>query len=264
MIDLVPIAKSIRKSVLMMNHRSNASHSGSCLSVVDLLAVLYFEYLHVAPENPGDAGRDRFILSKGHASAALYATLAERGFFDKAVLDRFYVNDGILPGHIDMNAAPGLESAAGSLGHGLPIGCGMAIGLKNKTPGAKVVVVISDGELNEGSIWEPILLAPHLNLNNLTLIVDYNKIQSFGITNEVINLEPVTEKLAAFNWHVVNIDGHDFGQIRSALNLKTDKPKAIIAHTVKGKGVSFMENKLEWHYRSPNIEQLNTALMELR
>ena len=126
-----------------------------------------------------------------------------------------------------------------------------------------MVVVISDGELNEGSIWEPILLAPHLNLNNFTMIIDYNKIQSFGITNEVVNLEPVTEKLEAFNWHVINIDGHNFNEIAKALNHKADKPKAIIAHTIKGKGVSFMENKLEWHYRSPNKELLEQALLEL-
>ena len=262
--DLSAIAKTIRKSILHMNHRSNASHSGSCLSVVDLLVLLYFDYLRIDPRHPSKPERDRFILSKGHASAALYATLAERGFFGTELLERFYVDNGTLPGHIDMCAAPGLECAAGSLGHGLPVGCGMAIGLQRNQPDARVVVIISDGELNEGSIWESILLAPHLKLRNLTLIIDYNKIQSFGITNEVINLEPLTEKLTAFNWHVSNIDGHDFNQIRTALAHQTDQPKVIIAHTVKGKGVSFMENKLEWHYRSPNPEQLATALLELQ
>ncbi|MCW3093057.1 MAG: transketolase subunit [Ferruginibacter sp.] len=261
--DLISITKSIRKSILMMNHQSNASHSGSCLSVVELLTCLYFEFLNIDPKNPKDENRDRFILSKGHASAALYATLAERGFFSKNILAKFYVDNGILPGHIDMTAAPGLECAAGSLGHGLAIGCGMAIGLKNKKPSAKVIVIISDGELNEGSIWEPILLAPHLHLNNLTVVIDYNKIQSFGITNEVVNLEPLTEKLVAFNWHVINIDGHNIEQIIDALNFKIDKPKAIIANTIKGKGISFMENKLEWHYRSPNKELLEKALEEL-
>ncbi len=262
--DLSQITKNIRKAVLLMNHRSNASHSGSALSIVELLTVLYFKYLNVDPKNPKDKKRDKFILSKGHASSALYATLAERGFFDKIVLDKFYVDGGILPGHIDMEAAPGLECAAGSLGHGLSIGLGMAIAAKYQKLKSKVIVMISDGELNEGSIWEPLLLAPHLKLNNLTVIIDYNKIQSFGITNEVINLEPLGDKLKSFNWHVIEINGHDMNEIETSLNLITTKPKLIIAHTVKGKGVSFMENKLEWHYRSPNKELLEQAFEELK
>ncbi len=261
--NLLKITKNIRKALLLMNHRSNASHSGSALSIVDMLAVLYFKYLNINPSNPKDEKRDRFILSKGHASSALYATLAERGFFPKEFLDSFYVDNGILPGHVDMEAAPGLECAAGSLGHGLSIAVGMAVAAKYQKTKSKVVVMISDGELNEGSIWEPLLLAPHINLNNLTVIVDYNKIQSFGITNEVINLEPLNKKLKTFNWDVIEIDGHNFSEIESALNKKTTAPKFIIAHTIKGKGVSFMENKLEWHYRSPNKELLEHAYKEL-
>jgi transketolase len=262
--DLIQTTKNIRKALLMMNHRSNASHSGSALSIVELLTVLYFKYLNVDPENPKDPKRDKFILSKGHASSGLYATLAERGFFDKSYLDRFYVDNGILPGHIDFEAAPGLESAAGSLGHGLSVGLGMAVAAKYQKLKSRVVVMISDGELNEGSIWEPLLLAPHLKLDNLTVIVDYNKIQSFGITNEVINLEPLNQKLKSFNWHVIEINGHDMKEIENALNTKTSMPKIIIAHTIKGKGVSYMENKLEWHYRSPNKELLEQAYEELK
>lgn len=261
---LTQLSKNVRKSILKMNHRAKASHTGSCMSIVDLLVALYYEYLNIDPGQPLSENRDRFILSKGHASAALYSVLSERGFFSKDKLDYFYIDGGQLPGHIDMTLVPGLEAVAGSLGHGLPIGCGMSIGLKNSKSNAKVVVLISDGELNEGSVWEPILLAPHLQLTNLTLIIDYNKIQSFGITNEVINLEPLSEKFKSFNWEVFNINGHDFEQILNALNSETKSPKVIIAHTVKGKGVSFMENKLEWHYKSPSDEELDLALNELK
>jgi len=247
-----------------MNHRSNASHSGSALSIVELLTVLYFKYLNIDPKKPKEEKRDKFILSKGHASSALYATLAERGFFPKTFLDKFYIDNGILPGHVDMEAAPGLECAAGSLGHGLSLGLGMAVAAKYKKLKSKVVVIISDGELNEGSIWEPLLLAPHLKLDNLTVIVDYNKIQSFGITNEVINVEPLGGKLKSFNWHVIEVDGHNMTEIENALNEKVAQPKFNIAHTIKGKGVSYMENKLEWHYRSPNKELLEQANTELQ
>lgn len=264
MANLNSITKNIRRSILQMNHRSNASHSGSALSIVELLTVLYFKYLNIDPKDPKDDKRDRFILSKGHASSALYSVLSEKGFFPKSYLDKFYIDNGILPGHVDKDAAPGLECAAGSLGHGLSIGVGMAIAAKYKKNKSKVVVMISDGELNEGSIWEPLLLAPHLKLTNLTVIIDYNKIQSFGITNEIVNLEPLNEKLTSFNWEVLEIDGHNTKDIETALKVETSKPKIIIAHTIKGKGVSFMENKLEWHYRSPNDELLKTALAELK
>ena len=261
--ELIQKTKNIRKSILLMNHRANASHSGSALSIVELLTVLYFRYLKIDKKNLKDNNRDKFILSKGHASSALYATLSEWGAFEKSFLDKFYIDNGILPGHVDMEAAPGLECAAGSLGHGLSIGLGMAIASKYQKLQSRVVVMISDGELNEGSIWEPLLLAPHLKLDNLTVIVDYNKIQSFGITNEVVNLEPLGDKLKSFNWHLIEINGHDMMQIENALNEKSSKPKIIVAHTTKGKGVSFMENKLEWHYRSPNKELLEQAYLEL-
>lgn len=261
---LKEIAKEVRRTILYMNHYSNASHSGSALSIVEILIVLYFKFLNIDPKDPKKDNRDRFILSKGHASTALYSVLAARGFFDKSVLDKFYIDGGIIPGHLDMEAVPGIDCSAGSLGHGLSVGTGMAVADKYKKSDSKVVVLISDGELNEGSVWEPLLLAPHLKLNNLTVIVDYNKIQSFGITNEVINLEPLDKKLKAFNWEVIEIDGHNYDEIESSLNKKSDRPKIIIAHTIKGKGISFMENKLEWHYRSPNKELLEQALAELK
>ena len=261
--ELTELAKGVRRDILYMNHYSNASHSGSALSIVEILITLYFRTLNIDPKNPAMQNRDKFILSKGHASTALYAVLAAKGFFDKSVLNRFYIDDGIIPGHLDMEAVPGIDCSAGSLGHGLSIGVGMAIANKYKMINSKVVVMISDGELNEGSIWEPLLLAPHLKLDNLTVIVDYNKIQSFGITNEVINLEPLNSKLKSFNWDVIEINGHNFTEIEAALNTKTKLPKIIIAHTIKGKGVSFMENKLEWHYRSPDKKLLEQALAEL-
>lgn len=264
MYNLLEISKNIRRSILEMNHMANASHTGSALSIVELLTVLYFNYLNINPEDPNNDNRDRFILSKGHASSALYATLAEKKFFSKELLKKFYIDNGILPGHIDKDAAPGLECAAGSLGHGLSIGLGMAIAALYKKTKSKIVVMISDGELNEGSIWEPLLLAPHLKTLNLTVIIDYNKIQSFGRTNEIVNLEPLPEKLKAFNWDVYEIDGHNFEEIMSVMNIANTSPKAIIAHTIKGKGISFMENKLEWHYKSPNKETLELALAELK
>jgi transketolase len=207
--------------------------------------------------------RDRFILSKGHGSSALYATLAHRGFFDLTVLGKFYVDNGILPGHLDKEAVPGVEVSSGSLGHGLSIGIGMSIASKVDKRDSKVVVVCGDGELNEGSMWEAIMFAPRQKLDNLTLIVDYNKLQGYGRTNEVINLEPLKNKFESFNWLVVEVDGHNFEEIDSALLKKTKKPTVIIAHTIKGKGVSYMEDQFIWHYKSPNEEELGQAYREL-
>ncbi|WP_235775510.1 transketolase [Paenibacillus sinensis] len=207
--------------------------------------------------------RDKFVLSKGHGGAALYATLAERGFFPKSYLDRYYINNGLLPGHLDMEAVPGIETSAGSLGHGLSIGLGMAIANRQSHNPGKVYVIVGDGECNEGSIWEAVMLASTLQLSNLTVIVDYNKLQSFGWTNEVINQENMAERWKSFGWETFEIDGHDINEIEQTLKTSHKGPKAIIAHTVKGKGVSFMENKLEWHYKSPNDEELLLAFKEL-
>ncbi|MBA2942392.1 transketolase [Paenibacillus sp. CGMCC 1.16610] len=254
---------SIRKSILNMMHYSKSSHIGSCLSIVEILYVLYFKVLRVDPDSPIDPARDKFILSKGHGSAALYATLAERGFFSKKYLDEFYVNGGRLPGHLDMSAVPGIEVSSGSLGHGLSIGAGMAIANKLAKSEARVFVLVGDGECNEGSIWEAAMFSSHHLLDNLTVIIDYNKLQGFGETNEVVNQKSIINRWQAFGWETYEINGHESKEIYTALNKKQLAPKAIIAHTIKGKGISFMENKLEWHYKSPNEEQLNRALIEL-
>ena len=262
-LDLSKIVQDIRRNILYMNNRGRASHTGSALSIVELLVVLYFKILRIDPKNPYKPDRDRFILSKAHASAALYAVLAKRGFFSEKWLEKFHIDGGILPGHLDKTSAPGIEVSAGSLGHGLSIGIGMALASKLDKSDYKVYVLCGDGEVNEGSIWEGILFAGAKKLDNLTLIIDYNKWQAYGRTDEVINLEPLFLKFKSFNWYPVEIDGHSLEEIEDALNLKVSRPKAIIAHTIKGKGISFMEDRLEWHYKSPNEEELKKALEEL-
>jgi transketolase len=263
-VDLLPVAKSIRRSVIQMAHASGASHTGSALSIVDLLTVLYFKVLNVNSEHPGLPERDRFVLSKGHASAALYATLAERGFIDKALLKTYYIDGGVLPGHVDLTAVPGIEASAGSLGHGLSLGTGMALSLRSDKKSSRVFVLMGDGELNEGSVWEALMFIPHQQLRNITVIVDCNNYQGYGSSTEVLNMSPLDQKLAAFGWQVTSISGHDFVEIENALqNVSGDKPQIILANTVKGKGVSFMEGQFVWHYKSPNDEQMTQALKEL-
>lgn len=249
-----------------MVHRTNASHIGACLSMADILAALYGRILRLDPTRPDWAERDRFILSKGHGAAILYSVLAERGFFPKEWLDNYCQEGSPLGGHAVSHSVPGIEVSTGSLGHGLPIGCGMALAGKRGAKPGRVFVMLSDGELDEGSNWEAILFAPQHKLDNLVAIVDYNKIQSFGRVSEVLELAPLADKWRAFRWAVREIDGHDHGQIESALAgipFEPDKPAVIIAHTIKGKGVSFMENQLAWHYKSPNAEQLAQALAEV-
>ncbi|MEC0370787.1 transketolase [Paenibacillus chibensis] len=255
--------QNIRKSIIHMVHYSKSSHVGTCLSIVDILTVLYFSVLNIDPQRPSKKDRDRFILSKGHGSAALYATLAERGFFPKAYLDKYYIDGGILPGHLDMEAVPGIETSAGSLGHGLSIGIGMAIANKQSNNPGHIYVLLGDGECNEGSVWEAVMLATTLKLNNITVIIDYNKLQSFGRTNEVINQENMADRWSAFGWQTYEVDGHNMEELELIFNLEQTGPKAVIAHTTKGKGVSYMEDKLEWHYKSPNDEQYITAMREL-
>ena len=263
MIDLNCISKKIRKSVVKMAHCSCASHTGSALSIVDILTVLYFKVLNIDPNNVEDMKRDRFILSKGHSSAALYATLAERGFFDRKYLDKYYCDGGILPGHVDMTTIPGLEASAGSLGHGLSIGTGIALAMRKDKMENHIYVLIGDGELNEGSVWEAIMFIPHIGLRNLTLIVDYNKLQGYGRSDNVLKLTPFREKFMSFGWSVLEVDGHDFLALEKAMFQKTEYPKVIIADTVKGKGVGFMEDNFLWHYKSPDDEELKIALKEL-
>ncbi|QSF44665.1 transketolase [Paenibacillus tianjinensis] len=257
------ITNNIRKSILHMVHYSKSSHVGTCLSIVDILYVLYFEKLNIDPLQPLMSHRDKFILSKGHGGAALYATLAERGFFPKEHLDQYYVNNGMLPGHLDMEAVPGIEASAGSLGHGLSIGVGMAVANRQSGNPGEVFVLLGDGECNEGSVWEAVMLAATLQLKNLTVIIDYNKLQSFGWTNEVIDQSNMAERWRSFGWETYEIDGHNLAEIRDVLSIEQTKPKAVIAHSIKGKGVSFMENKLEWHYKSPNGDELKIAYDEL-
>jgi len=258
-------ARKIRVHALKMISRARCSHIGSSLSIADLLAFLYSETLRVDPANPDWPDRDRFLLSKGHGCAAAYAALAERGFFPMEWLDDFNLDGSNLAGHIT-HTVPGVEASTGSLGHGLPIGCGMALSGKRDSMSYRVFVLLSDGECDEGSVWEAALFAPHYKLSNITVIIDYNKLQALGAVNEVLGLEPMLDKWRAFGWATREIDGHDFEQIADALTnvpFEKDRPSCIIAHTVKGKGVSFIENRFEWHYRCPDEEQLSRALAEL-
>jgi transketolase len=259
-------AKRIRRRVLQMIHTAKSSHVGSVFSTVDLLAVLYGQILRLDPSQPNDSERDRFILSKGHACAGLYVVLAELGFFPKSWLDEFYVNGGHLAGHATHAGVPGVEVSTGSLGHGLAMASGMALVGKREKRKFRVFAMLSDGECDEGSTWEAALFAPFHHLDNLTVIIDYNKIQSFGAVKDVLDLEPMAAKWRAFGWYVREIDGHNHAEIEEALReipAQTGHPTCIIAHTIKGKGVSFMENNLLWHYRAPDEEEFRAALAEL-
>ncbi|TSC95183.1 MAG: transketolase subunit A [Parcubacteria group bacterium Licking1014_1] len=254
-------AREIRKNVLEMKFASQSSHIGSAFSCIDILTVLYFKILNINPKNPTSENRDRFILSKGHAASALYATLARRGFFSENVLKNYCQNGKKLAGHTTKDSVPGIETSTGSLGHGLPMGIGLALAGRKKY---KVFVLMSDGECDEGSNWEAALFASHHKLDNLIAIIDYNKLQAFGKTNEVLNLEPLKEKFIAFGWGVKEINGHNHTEIEKALlSCNDNKPNIIIANTIKGKGVSFMENKLKWHYKSLNENEYKKALEEL-
>jgi len=264
--NYINIAKEIRKEILGMLYRTKSPHLGSSFSIVEILVALYFRYLAISPAECKSADRDRFILSKGHGCPTLYAVLLHRGFLNRDVLNGFAINEGVLEHHPTRNISYGIEVSTGSLGHGLSIGAGMAIAAKFDKARYRTVVLMSDGELNEGSVWEAAMLAGHHGLDNLIAIVDYNKIQATGKTEEIVALEPLGDKWRSFGWEVQEIDGHDFEQIINALEsvpFKTDKPSVIIAHTAKGKGISFMENELLWHYRSPDAGEYKRALKEL-
>lgn len=260
------LATRLRATSLRMVARANASHIGSCLSMADVLAVLYGHVLRVRPDEPVWEDRDRVIVSKGHAAAIVYAVLAERGFFPPELLET-YGDDGCpFPGHVTHTKVPGVEVSTGSLGHGLPIAAGMAIAGKRDRATHRIVTVLSDGELDEGSVWEATLFAGHHGLDNLVAIVDYNKIQSFGTVEEVLDLHPLADKFRAFGWSVREVDGHDHGALHEALGtlpFESGRPSCLVAHTIKGKGVSFMENDNAWHYRAPKGGQLDQALAEL-
>ena len=256
------MARNIRADALRMVSAVNASHAGSCLSAADILAVLYSGLLRIRPAEPGWAKRDRFILSKGHAAAALYATLAHAGYFPVAELLDYCRNGTLLTGHV-AHGIPGVEFSTGSLGHGLSLGLGAALAARIDATNSRSFVLLSDGECDEGSIWEAALFAGHHRVGNLVAMIDYNRIQSFGRVEEVLELEPFADKWRAMRWAVREVDGHDHAALAGALVPDGEAPTVVICRTIKGKGVSYMEDRLEWHYRSPNAEQLQQALSEI-
>lgn len=259
------LAYLVRKYALEMVCRARASHIGSALSIADIVAVLYSQVLRVDPAQPLMDQRDRFILSKGHACVAVYAALASKGFIPLAALETYGQDHSDLMNHIS-HKVPGVEFSTGALGHGLPFGVGKARAAKMQKADWRVFTLMSDGEMDEGSNWEALLFAAHHRLDNLVAIIDYNKLQSLTTVEQTLGLEPLKSKLEAFGWSVREVDGHNHAHLTEALTSvpwQTGKPSILIAHTTKGKGVSFMENRVEWHYRNPTPDQLALALEEL-
>lgn len=263
--ETTELARCIRIDILRMVYRARASHVASCLSTVDVLAVLYGAAMSWRPSEPAWPDRDRFILSKGHAAAALYATLANIGAIPRVDLESYAADGSSYMAHASHQVA-GVEFSTGSLGHGLPFAAGKALAAKKLGVAWRTFVLLSDGELDEGSNWEAFMFAAHHRLDNLVAIVDYNKWQSLAKVSDTLGLEPLADKLSAFGWTVREVDGHDHAQLHQVLAAtpwEAGKPCMVIAHTVKGKGVSFMEDCIEWHYRSPDRDQLERALAEL-
>lgn len=259
------LSKLIRVDALLMVHNAKAAHIGSALSIADIVAVLYTDILCIDPRRPKQNDRDRFILSKGHACVAVYAALANKGFFPQSDLLEYGMENSVLMNHIS-HKVPGVEFSTGSLGHGLSFGVGKALAAKRRGGDWRVFVLMSDGELDSGANWEAFMFAAHHQLDNLVAIIDYNKLQSLTTVDQTLCIEPLAEKLEAFGWSVQELDGHDHLALNAAMTkipLVKSKPSVLIAHTVKGKGVSFMESKVEWHYRTPNAEELKLALAEL-
>lgn len=264
--ELQVLANKVRNHVLDMTSLGGSSHIASVYSIVEILVCLYGKLLNISPLTVNDINRDRFILSKGHAGAGVYATLAELGYFSVEMLKTHYQDGSNLSGHVSHKNIPGVELSTGSLGHGLSVGVGMALSAKMDLRNNKVVVLMSDGECDEGSNWEAIMFSSHHKLNNLICIVDYNKIQSLDLVSNTLNLEPFIDKWVAFGWNVIETDGHSIESIIKSYNdacNSQDKPSCIIAHTTKGKGVSFFENKVLWHYRTARGEEYEKAKMEL-
>ena len=264
--ELKQTANNVRLSILEAVYNAASGHPGGSLSVADILTYLYFEEMNIDPKNPRDAKRDRFVLSKGHTSPALYAVLAERGFFPKEDIKTFRRVDSYLQGHPDMKHIPGVDMSSGSLGQGMSAACGMALSAKISGEDYRVYSALGDGEIQEGQIWEAAMFASHYGLDNLCIIVDNNNLQIDGKITDVMNPHPIDEKFKAFGFEVAVIDGHNFEEIEAAYakakNTK-GKPFAIIAKTVKGKGVSFMEDQASWHGTAPNQEQYELAVKEL-
>ena len=264
--ELDDVARTVRRSVIEMSYQARTSHLASSLSCVDILVAALWGVMNIDPKNGSDPDRDRLILSKGHAAQALYASLAHRGFFDTNTLSIYNTNGGPMSEHPGPNCLPGVEAATGSLGHGLPIGLGMAIAGRLQRRAYRVFVVLGDGECNEGSVWEAALLASAQNLERLCVIVDFNRWQGTGRSTEIMSLNPFVEKWASFGWNASNIDGHHIENLVKAMDslpYDNNKPLALIAHTIKGKGVSFMEDDNNWHYRIPTKEEVNAANHEL-
>lgn len=262
--DSRQLALKIRRHAIAMTHASHASHIGSILSVADIVAVLYHEILNINPRDPKDENRDRMVLSKGHAGVAVYAALAEMGFFDKGILDTYYQDKSILSGHISHKGVAGVEVSTGSLGHGIGMAVGMALAAKMDQKKHCVYAVVGDGECEEGSVWEAALFAACHNLDNLTIIIDNNKMQAMGTCEGQLGWKNLAQKWRAFGFYVEECDGHDHAELKKVLKAhQNEKPVCIIAHTIKGKGVSFMENNLVWHYRDPQGRDYEAAIKEL-
>ncbi len=260
------ITDVIRRDIVSMIFKSKSGHPGGSLSAVEILAALYFDKMNIDPSNPKMENRDRFVLSKGHAAPALYATLAERGYFAKEELNNLRQLGSMLQGHPDMKKIPGVEMSTGSLGQGFSVACGMAMAAKLDDALWNVYALLGDGEVQEGLVWEAAMSAAHYKLDNMIAFLDYNGLQIDGDVESVMSINPIEDKFKSFGWNVITIDGHDFDQIFAALDMAKDtvgKPTMIIAKTVKGKGVSFMENQASWHGSAPSEEQLKQALSEL-
>ena len=265
MLQLKMTATRVRMGIIEATHGGKSGHPGGSLSAADVLTYLYFKEMQIDPQNPQDPDRDRFVLSKGHAAPGLYSVLAERGFFPVADLPTLRRSGSYLQGHPNMNTVPGVDMSTGSLGQGVSTACGMALGAKHLGKDTKVFVLAGDGESQEGQIWEAYMAAAHYQLDNLTVMIDNNGLQIDGTNDEVMSLGDLPAKLRAFGFEVFELaDGHDLDAIEAALSATVvGKPKAILAHTVKGKGVSFMENQVGWHGKAPNEEQRAQALEEL-
>ena len=264
--NLEDISKNIRKNIVEMVYSASSGHPGGSLSITDILTVLYFHEMNVNINNPKDEDRDRLVLSKGHCSPALYAVLAEKGYFPKEDLKTFRKIDSYLQGHPDMKKIPGVDMSSGSLGQGLSVSNGMALAGKLDKKDYRVYCVMGDGEIEEGEVWEAAMTSSHYKLDNLCVIVDKNNLQIDGTTDEVMSLAPIDEKFRSFGFEVITIDGNNILEIMKAFaKAKTvkNKPTCIIAKTIKGKGVSFMEDKVEWHGKAPSEEQYNLAMQEL-
>lgn len=263
---LQAVAKEIRKGIVEGTHAAKSGHPGGSLSIADMMAYLYFEEMNIDPKDPQAADRDRFVLSKGHCAPALYATLANRGFFPVEELKTLRKYGSRLQGHPDMTLTPGVDMSAGSLGLGISSACGMALAGKRRNAPYRVYTIVGDGESEEGQVWEACMFAGHYHLDNLCVIVDWNGLQIDGPIAEVMNSAPHAEKLRAFGFHVISIDGHDFDAIEAAFREAREtkgQPTAIVAKTVKGKGVSFMENQVGWHGKAPDDAQYAAAMAEL-